>query len=330
MLISLFGVGVSFWITQQVNARLSEINLRSVPMQRELTQLSNDTELLKRELDRSLGFSHWNDPRWKPKRIPNWALEVHLSTLERIKKENLNTRPWQDWYSRLVRLDTDLGTVAESLFIQLQDQHIDQASELYPEWIKKLDMLQKEVEWAKREIDLETHQAFKEAQNNVQNLRLVLRLLLLVVIGVALVVLWMGERALRPIGHLRQVVQQITERGVLTSEERAGLPIMSLKQKDEVSELAREFHQMATTLIERERMIEHQKERLEEQNKTLMQMGELRERLQQAEHLAAVGRMSAQVAHEVGNPLHSIGLETELALDMLETLKTEKLFFGMD
>lgn len=324
MLISLFGVGVSFWITQQVNARLSEINLRSVPMQRELTQLSSDTELLKRELDRSLGFSHWNDPSWKPKRIPTWALEVHLSTLERIKKENLNTRPWQDWYSRLLRLDSDLGTVAESLFVQLQNQNFDQASELYPDWLKKLDMLQKEVEWAKRSIDIETRQAFREAQDHVQSLRLVLQLLLLVVIGVALVVLWMGERALRPIGHLRQVVQQITERGVLTSEARAGLPVMSLNQKDEVSELAREFHQMATTLIEREREIEHQKERLEEQNKTLMQMGELRERLQQAEHLAAVGRLSAQVAHEVGNPLHSIGLETELALEVVERLKLEK------
>jgi signal transduction histidine kinase len=95
-------------------------------------------------------------------------------------------------------------------------------------------------------------------------------------------------------------------------------------QKDEVSELAREFNQMATALIERERMIEYQKARLEEQNKALMQMGELQKRLQQAEHLAAVGRLSAQVAHEVGNPLHSIGLESELALEVLNRMAPEK------
>ncbi len=324
MLISLVGVAVSFSITQKVNARLSEINLRSVPMQKELTQLSSDTELLKRELDRSLGFVHWNDPRWKPKRIPIWAIEVHRSTLERIKQEDLNTKPWRDWYSRLLRMNSELGVLAEQLYVVLQDQNFNRASELYPEWLKKLDMLQKEVEWAKREIDSETRAAYVDAQEHVQHLRFALQILLLVVIGVALVVLWMGERALRPIGHLRKIVQSITEKGILTEAARADLPVMGLRQKDEVSELAREFHQMATTLIEREKMIDFQKDRLEEQNKTLTQMGELQKRLQQAEHLAAVGRMSAQVAHEVGNPLHSIGLETELALEMLSQAKIEK------
>jgi signal transduction histidine kinase len=43
---------------------------------------------------------------------------------------------------------------------------------------------------------------------------------------------------------------------------------------------------------------------------------DLQERLTRAENLAAVGRMSAQVAHEVRNPLHSIGLEAEMAVDL--------------
>ncbi|MBS1960111.1 MAG: HAMP domain-containing protein [Bdellovibrionales bacterium] len=320
MLVSLSGVAFSFILTQQVNTKLNEINIRSVPMQRELTQLASDTDLLKRELERSLGYTHWSDPRWKPRRIPIWALGIHRATLDRIKKENLTTSPWSDWHNRVSRLNTELGNLAEQLYLNLQEHKMDAAAELYPEWLKQLDLLKKETEWAKREIDQETRAAFKDTQEDVKSLRLALQLLLLVVIGVALIMVWMGERALRPIGHLRRIVQQITERGSMTSEARAELPTMPLGQKDEVSELAREFNLMATSLIEREKMIEFQKERLEEQNKRLQQMGELQKRLQQAEHLAAVGRMSAQVAHEVGNPLHSIGLEAELALETAQTL----------
>jgi len=320
MLVSLIGVAVSFGITQQVNARLSEVNLRTVPMQRELMQLSSDTELLKRELDRSLGFSHWSDPHWRPRRIPTWALEVHRATLERIQKNELNSQLWRDWHTRLLRLNSNLGEVAEQLFLRLRDRNLDQAAQIYPEWLKQLEMLGKETEWAKRELDHETHEAFKEAQNSVQNLRFALQLLLLEVICVALAMLWLGERALRPIGRLRKIVQQITERGALTAQERSELPVIPLGQHDEVSELAREFHQMATSLIEREKTIVFQTARLEEQNKMLLEMGELQKRLQQAEHLAAVGRLSAQVAHEVGNPLHSIGLEAELALEMIPQL----------
>jgi two-component system NtrC family sensor kinase len=324
LLTSLGGVGVSFVLTQKVNARLSEINLRLVPFQREIMQLSSDTEMIQRELDRSLGFSHWSDPRWKPKRIPTWAINVHRATLDKIQSSNLINESWKTWHHRVSRLNQDLSKGAESLFLELQSANRDQAAQIYPEWLKTMETLQKEVEWAKHELDQETHFAFRDAQEQVQNLRFALQILVLVVVAVALVVIWMGERALRPIGILRSVVKQINERGHLTADERAGLPSISLQQRDEVSELAREFHQMATTLIEREKMIEFQKARLEEQNKALMQMGELQKRLQQAEHLAAVGRLSAQVAHEVGNPLHSIGLESELALEVLNRMAPEK------
>lgn len=43
---------------------------------------------------------------------------------------------------------------------------------------------------------------------------------------------------------------------------------------------------------------------------------EMVRQLHVAESLAAVGRLSAQVAHEVRNPLHSIGLEAELGLEL--------------
>ncbi|MCA9638071.1 MAG: GHKL domain-containing protein, partial [Myxococcales bacterium] len=62
---------------------------------------------------------------------------------------------------------------------------------------------------------------------------------------------------------------------------------------DEVSQLAREFNQMAEALQERER------------------------RLIRGERLAAVGRLAAQVTHEIRNPLSSVALNAELLEDEL-------------
>ena len=60
---------------------------------------------------------------------------------------------------------------------------------------------------------------------------------------------------------------------------------------DEIGDLAREFDAMADAIQERE------------------------QRLIRSERLATVGRMAAQIAHEVRNPLSSIGLNAELLGD---------------
>ena len=62
---------------------------------------------------------------------------------------------------------------------------------------------------------------------------------------------------------------------------------------DEIGDLAREFDAMADAIQERE------------------------QRLIRSERLATVGRMAAQIAHEVRNPLSSIGLNAELLGDEL-------------
>jgi signal transduction histidine kinase len=64
--------------------------------------------------------------------------------------------------------------------------------------------------------------------------------------------------------------------------------------------LAREFDAMARALKERE-----------------AQLKQKQEELLRAERLAAVGRVSAQVAHEVRNPLSSIGLNVEMLDEQL-------------
>ena len=106
-------------------------------------------------------------------------------------------------------------------------------------------------------------------------------------LAVALAVFLFTLRTLRPLGVLRRRARQVAE-GEYT--QRTGVT-----SHDEIGDLAREFDAMADAIQERE------------------------QRLIRSERLATVGRMAAQIAHEVRNPLSSIGLNAELLGDELAT-----------
>jgi two-component system, NtrC family, sensor kinase len=92
-------------------------------------------------------------------------------------------------------------------------------------------------------------------------------------------------RTLRPLGVLRRRARQLASGDYA---QRTGVT-----SRDEIGDLAREFDGMADAIQERE------------------------QRLIRSERLATVGRMAAQIAHEVRNPLSSIGLNAELLGDEL-------------
>jgi len=104
-------------------------------------------------------------------------------------------------------------------------------------------------------------------------------------LAVALAVFVFTLRTLRPLGVLRKRTQQVAGGDYA---QRTGVT-----SHDEIGDLAREFDAMADAIQERER------------------------RLIRSERLATVGRMAAQIAHEVRNPLSSIGLNAELLGDEL-------------
>ena len=106
-------------------------------------------------------------------------------------------------------------------------------------------------------------------------------------LAVGLAVFLFTLRTLRPLSVLRRRARQVAE-GEYT--QRTGVT-----SHDEIGDLAREFDAMADAIQERE------------------------QRLIRSERLATVGRMAAQIAHEVRNPLSSIGLNAELLGDELST-----------
>ena len=81
-----------------------------------------------------------------------------------------------------------------------------------------------------------------------------------------------------------------------------------LSRKDEISELAQAFNQMAVDLRKAQEQI------IKEAETTI----ELERTLRQSEKLATIGQLASGLAHEIGTPLNIIGGRTELAKRKLD------------
>ncbi len=105
---------------------------------------------------------------------------------------------------------------------------------------------------------------------------------------VALVLIGMRRWVHHPISRLVEGIKQMA-RGQLNTQ-------ITLKNRDELSELAQAFNQMAVDLREaRERMIREAETKLE-----------LERSLRQSEKLAAIGQLASGLAHEIGTPLNTL------------------------
>jgi signal transduction histidine kinase len=138
------------------------------------------------------------------------------------------------------------------------------------------------------------HTSFMEEEIKAAK-RSVFIILFVLVGGTVTPILLMARRWIsKPISKLKEGINELA-RGNLHSQ-------INLRGKDELSELAQAFNQMATDLNEaRKKVIQESENKLE-----------LERSLRHSERLATVGQLASGLAHEIGTPLNIILGRAEL------------------
>jgi two-component system NtrC family sensor kinase len=112
---------------------------------------------------------------------------------------------------------------------------------------------------------------------------------------VALTYVLLTRLIVRPVENLTRASEQLAE-----GARAAQVPVAGAA---EVARLAVSFNRMASELRKQKGALE---ERLAEILRTSKELSETRDQLVRSEKLASVGRLSAGIAHEIGNPLAAI------------------------
>ncbi|PIE20025.1 MAG: hypothetical protein CSA66_01775 [Proteobacteria bacterium] len=149
---------------------------------------------------------------------------------------------------------------------------------------------------AVRRLSTPIQQIDKRAQAEERSTTLAVVIIASGALLISLLMLFVAQLTLRPIRALRAGAKRVAAGRY---DER-----VQVSSGDELGQLADEFNRMAASLEAREELLERQ-----------------REELLRAERLAVIGKLAAQITHEVRNPLSSIGLNAELLEEELEDLE---------
>ncbi|MBL8952884.1 MAG: HAMP domain-containing protein [Myxococcaceae bacterium] len=196
--------------------------------------------------------------------------------------------------TKLTELETAIGRYVdarEEAFKLLETPNVD--ATLVEDKLDRVTVLQNQINSSIRLLhaSLETRilDRVDKAQERERRTGALIIALSVLAILVGLIATAAAARALKPIQTLIAGVARVG-RGDYSAQ-------VGFAGQDEIAQLSREFDKMATSLKEREAQ------------------------LLQAERLAAMGRVAAQISHEVRNPLSSIGLNAEMLEEQLASAK---------
>ena len=217
-----------------------------------------------------------------------WPAREGASARDRAALERIDAR-LQLLSARIAEEDQAASTLAQLLAREgrVAAEDLPGAQDLIARLKTSERRVDHEIRTLLNVIQEQMNGGLSEAERQERTARWAIIGLSLLALGVGLLVTWLSNRALAPIARLTEAAQRLG-RGApdaVAVPEGGG---------DELAVLAREFNAMAQRLAARERELRAQGEALV-----------------RSERLAAIGRIAAQITHEIRNPLSSISLNAE-------------------
>lgn len=271
---------------KHANQRLALVNDLFMPMSQQIAQIQSHLQTLSDDL-RESRFLLGDET--KPDKSKRLSRELYPLVIQ--KKLARTKKLLEDHAVKETDLKPLLTKLTES------EKHLAAflgAKEREP-FEKNLEELRNSIHHiakkSEKECEALTRVVEEEAKDNLMFLASVA--LFVLVLGFA--ALWLSYRSLNPLPELIEKLKKIS----------SGDLSQTIKVKktatDEISVLAREYNRMLAALKERDRQIQQQQSELIKK-----------------ERLAAMGELSAEVAHEIRNPLNAISLNIEWLESELE------------
>lgn len=297
---------------RRLEARMEAVNDLYVPAQKALNQVDSSFFLLESDLDKSL-----REGILRPKESLEAVLVSRLDFLSRLAKGS-STKPQE--FSAAVE---GLGTAYQEWTLLLQKVYADWAERASHEMelsTKRADFRFR-LKSLIRDVDREMRSTSANVQSDLRRLGIALTFVLGFCFALTLAIFYWLGRSLRPMESLAEIMRTISQKGL---NEEAVHRLASLPSgHDEIATLSRESRKMAASLLDKSKALHDQKQYLERAHNELARQNEelksTQAKLLHSEKLGLVGRMAAQMAHEIRNPLNALNLHAEILEDQLRS-----------
>jgi len=285
--------GVSYYgysRSSHSNRRLALVNELFLPLSRHIVQLQGSVQTLAEEMRRHYfateASSEGSNLSRTYRDLYPYLMHKRFTVVERL----LEKQEGGPLHGMVMELNTTLNQ-AKLSFDELAGSRDPAKFE------NAFVVLRGHLQTLSRRVDDECQKITLAAQSEGRDNLLSSISLSFVVVAFGMITLLLSNRVLSPLPSLISSIKRIGEGNFNQSLK------VKTSDKDEVALLAREYNRMLEALRERDQKIQVQQSEL-----------------LQSERLAAVGQLSAEVVHEIRNPLNAISLN----MDWLDNELAEK------